>query len=205
MKLTKYIGEQFGNPTGIGGKLSTFIMNRMNQKQYRAVMRAIDIRPDETVLDIGFGNGYLIGKLAKSAADSSFRGIDISDDMLRGATKRNRKFVDQGKMQLQTGDVCKMTYADSTFDKVYTVNTIYFWQDIDAALTEIRRTLKPNGIFINAMYTREFLNSLRYTDYGFTKLTEPEFREAVTRNGFKIKETTEIKKNVSNCYVLEKQ
>ncbi|WP_172208375.1 hypothetical protein [Pseudolactococcus hodotermopsidis] len=40
-------------------------MNRINGKQYKTVMAILDLKKNETVLDIGFGNGYLLQKLAK--------------------------------------------------------------------------------------------------------------------------------------------
>ena len=40
-----------------------------------------------------------------------------------------------------------------TNDTVYTVNTIYFWYDLQKCFSE--RILKPNEIFINAIYTKK--------------------------------------------------
>jgi ubiquinone/menaquinone biosynthesis C-methylase UbiE len=84
------------------------------------------------------------------------------------------------------------------------VNTIYFWQDINEGLSEIRRVLKPGGIFVNAVYSKEFLNRLRYTNYGFTKYTEEELKSAAEQNHFEITEIITIEERVAYCYVLKK-
>ena len=35
------------------------------------------------------------------------------------------------------------------------LNTIYFWDDLEKCFSEIKRILKPNGIFINAIYSKD--------------------------------------------------
>ena len=59
-KFIEYVGNNFRNPNGIGGKITTKIMNIMNQKQYKAVLDNINLENNDVLLDIGFGNGYLI-------------------------------------------------------------------------------------------------------------------------------------------------
>jgi catechol 2,3-dioxygenase-like lactoylglutathione lyase family enzyme len=51
MGLMGYIGEQFHKPTGLGGKLVTFVMNRQNDRQYRGAETALVLRNTDTVLD----------------------------------------------------------------------------------------------------------------------------------------------------------
>ena len=61
--FVKYVGANFANPAGIGGKVSTKIMNIINQKQYKVILDNIRLEQNNCILDIGFGNGYLIKKL----------------------------------------------------------------------------------------------------------------------------------------------
>lgn len=200
MNITKYIAGQFGKPTGVGGIISTFIMNRINQVQYKSVMDNLDFSKQDKILDIGFGNGYLIKHLAKKN-DGYFYGIEISDDMLKNGCKRNSELIEEGKVCLTKGDVVDIPFETSFFDKVYTVNTIYFWEDIDKSLSEIKRVLKPNGIFINVIYSKEWLDNIKYTKYGFSKYTPKELEEVTVRNGLNVIKITETKKDISYCII----
>ena len=202
MSITKYISEQFGNPTGVGGAISTFIMNVMNQTQYKGIINNLNCSENDRILDIGFGNGYLINNLAKKN-EGNFYGIEISDDMIKTGHRRNNKLIQQERVHLVKGNVMDIPFEDDFFDKIYTVNTVYFWEDLDKSLLEIKRVLKPNGIFINAIYSKEWLDKIKYTQHGFSKYSPSELVEITSSNGLNILKVTETKKNISYCIIAK--
>ena len=59
-KFSEYIGSQFGNPRGFVGAVCCVIMNVINRAMYKNTVALVDVSPDDKVLDIGFGNGYLL-------------------------------------------------------------------------------------------------------------------------------------------------
>ena len=204
MKLIfKYIAQQFGNPTGFGGKISTFVMNCLNRKQYKAVAENIDIRTTDVVLDIGFGNGCLLRKLSKRNPQKMY-GIEISADMLNTTAKKNKKEIEQGKIELLLADVQNLPFEDSSIDKAYTVNTIYFWQDIQRGFSEIKRVLKPDGVLLNVIYLKEWLDKLPITQYGFSKYTIEQIEKATVESGLKIEHILEVQHGKSICVIAKK-
>jgi ubiquinone/menaquinone biosynthesis C-methylase UbiE len=202
--IFKYIARQFGNPTGIGGKISTFLMNCLNRKQYNVVVENIDIQQTDTVLDIGFGNGCLIRKLSNKNPQKMY-GIEISADMLNTATRKNQKKIEEGQVQLLLADIQNLPFGDVSIDKAYTVNTVYFWQDIDKGFSEIKRVLKPNGIFLNVLYLKKWLDRLPITQFGFTKYTIEQIEKATANNGLKIESILEIQQEKSICVIAKKE
>jgi hypothetical protein len=57
---------------------------------------------------------------------------------------------------------------------------------------------------MNVIYTKEYLDKIIYTKYGFNKYTIGEIETISEKNGMKIIETIEIKKNRSYCIISEK-
>jgi ubiquinone/menaquinone biosynthesis C-methylase UbiE len=161
-------------------------MNRQNWRQYVGTEAALELDVTDSVLDIGFGNGYLLNRLA-GRYNCHFYGIDISPDMLDVATSRNKKHIREGKMSLSLGSAEKTGLADGLIDKAYSVNTVYFWSSLDAGLTEIWRVLRPDGVFINTVYSKAMLDSLPVTKSGYAKYEIGELLEAGKRNGFSTK------------------
>jgi len=196
MSFKQYWARQFSNPTGYGGKIATFIMNRFNGANYDAVISCAPKNGD--ILDIGFGNGCLIKRLA-GKRDAAIYGVDISKDMVKLATKRNKKAIKNNRIILTEGASDNIPY-DKRFDFIYTVNTVYFWKDLNKGLLEIRNRLKDGGVFMNVLFTKEFLDKHSYTRYGFTKYTPEELLKATTDAGY-IAEIIEIEKGKS-FYVM---
>jgi ubiquinone/menaquinone biosynthesis C-methylase UbiE len=199
--FTKYVAGNFRNPNGIGGKIATIIMNIINRSQYNIVLKNISIKPTDVVLDIGFGNGYLIKKLFKENINSKIYGIEISRDMLNKVIAKNKQKIYSGTLRLFLENINKTSFEDNLFDKIYTVNTIYFWNDLDKCFSEIKRTLKQNGIFINAFYDKKHLDKIIFSKYGFNKYTMEEVKIITEKNGLRIIETIEIAKNKSYCII----
>ncbi|MDR0854022.1 MAG: class I SAM-dependent methyltransferase [Clostridiales Family XIII bacterium] len=181
-----YVGEQFHKPIGLGGRLATFVMNRQNQRQYLGTEAILELGTSDAVLDIGFGNGYMLNRLADRNS-CHFYGIDISHDMLDVAKKRNKKHIEDGRMSLSLGSAEQTGLADGLIEKAYTINTVYFWSSLDAGLKEIWRVLRPGGVFINTVYSKAMLDSLPVTKNGYAKYEIGEFLEAGERNGFSVK------------------
>jgi ubiquinone/menaquinone biosynthesis C-methylase UbiE len=183
MKLPDYIGSQFGAPRGLVGRLCCVIMNMVNQKLYRKVADAVCKHPGRTVLDVGVGNGYL-EQLLSANSELLISGIDISEDMIQTAAKRNRGAVEQGRVVLAVGDCCDLQFPDGTFDVVTSINTIYFWPDTGKGLSEIRRVLKADGVFVNAVYAQEWMQRLAYTRHGFQFFSKADYVADGKQAGF---------------------
>ena len=203
MNFVKFIGTQFSNPRGFWGKISSYFMNHLNKKQYKSVMKLFRELKPEYVLDIGFGNGYLLEALSKKN-NTIFYGIEMSESMLNSARKRNHGMIHNKKMFLSLSDVVHMDFKDSIFDFIYTVNTVYFWSDLKKGYSEVYRTLKSGGAFANVFYTKAWLDKLSYTKYDFTKYSQNELLNEIKKMSFSKVELIEIKKDCAYCLVAWK-
>mgnify|MGYP004505847039 FL=1 len=183
MSIKEYIGGQFADPEGLGGIACAKFMNIFNAEHYRAVKKFVCKLDGARILDIGFGNGVTIKKLSKSI-NAKFYGVDISADMVEKAKRENRDGVNTNKVILQQGKAEELPYNDDFFDTVYTVNTIYFWEDTAKVLDEVRRVLKDGGNFICTFYTKGYLDKLPYCDTGFDKFTPQQVRSMARERGF---------------------
>lgn len=202
-KFSEYIGSQFGNPRGIIGKCCCIFMNTINNRMYRKIVSLTKLKTNATILDIGYGNGYLIKQLYKKYK-SNIYGIDISEDMKQTARKRNYKGILEGKIHLETGDCCNLSYDNESFDVITSINTIYFWSDTTQGLKEIYRTLKPEGEFYNAVYTKEMLQKLSYTQKGFKFFEKEDFIQQGKNVGFSDVKICDIVKGKSFIVIYKK-
>ena len=197
------IGRQFGNPSGFMGRICCKIMNLINNKMYKSV--AVEVTADESsaILDIGYGNGYLLKKLYKKFG-CSLCGIEVSQDAEKLAKKRNKKGLEEGKIKLLQTDCCDMPFEEGVFDSATTVNTVYFWGDTLKGLSEVRRVLKDGGKFYNAVYAKKWLQKLPYTKEGFKFFDREDYIRLGKEAGFKEVEIKEINKDKNFLVVFTK-
>jgi ubiquinone/menaquinone biosynthesis C-methylase UbiE len=168
MSFDEYLARQFSHPTGPGGKLVTAVMNRQNRYMYEAALEVLAAQDSDSVLDVGCGNGFVLGLLG-GRTQARLAGIDISESMVRATARRNRRLVAGGRLVVKSGDAAHLPFTDASFTMAYSINTVYFWPDVDAAMVEVRRVLQPGGVFVNALYANERLRSRSHTqtDYRF--------------------------------------
>lgn len=201
--FTEYIGSQFGNPHGFVGKICCIIMNVINKAMYRNAVALMQIEDNDKVLDIGYGNGYLLQLIYKKYKVDMY-GIDISEDMRVQATNRNRQAASNGQLHLQLGDCCSLPYEDNMFSNITSVNTVYFWKDTMKGLSEIKRVLKPGKSFYNVVYTKEWLDTLSYTKKGFKKFEAKQLIELGIQAGFDKVDVKDIIKGKSFVVIYTK-
>jgi len=150
-----YIGGQYRRPTGIVGRIIGGRMANQHQPENAWAVSLLRVLPTDHILEIGFGPGTTIQRLATLAPEGLIAGIDFSRTMVNVSRKRNARAIKAGRVTLCNGDVVKLPFADHSFDKALSIHTLYFWQEARLALTEIYRVLKPGGMLILTFLPKE--------------------------------------------------
>ena len=97
----------------------------------------------ESVLDIGFGPGFYTAEMAEAIGPSGHvDGVDTSESMLALAKARCARF---SWVTLQLGDAAQLLYPDSGFTAVLVSAVYSYVADLQKALAELRRVLRPGG------------------------------------------------------------
>jgi ubiquinone/menaquinone biosynthesis C-methylase UbiE len=116
-----------------------------NQRINRFVVEILDVQARNRLLEVGFGPGACIAMLAERATDGLVAGVDPSPTMVAQASARNRTPLRSGRVELKVGSVSAIPYLDESFDKVCSINNVYFWPSRSDELREIRRVMKDGG------------------------------------------------------------
>ena len=115
-------------------------------EQRRLQLVALDLKPGETVLDIGCGPGLLAAQAAAAVgASGSVQGIDLSEQMLALAARRRESVVGSAPVHFQPGDACALPFAAESFDAAAAVQVYEYVSEMPAALAEVHRVLRPDG------------------------------------------------------------
>lgn len=145
MRRPEFIAEQSRRPSGALGWLIGKIMSHETESLNAATLAALELRPTDRVLEVGFGHGKTLRKAAEAVSEGFVAGVDFSETMLHMASRRCAPFVRTGRAELELADSVHLPFPDEHFDKAYSVHTLYFWEDPAAHLREIHRVLRPGG------------------------------------------------------------
>jgi ubiquinone/menaquinone biosynthesis C-methylase UbiE len=115
----------------------------MNEACGAWVTELLDVRPNDIVLEVGFGPGVTIQRLSKLAPSGHVAGIDPSREMVDQACARNVTDIKDGHVDLRRGSAESLPFDDNSFDKVLAINSTQVWPDAAAGLREMRRVMRP--------------------------------------------------------------
>ena len=144
----------FDNMRKPQGKLGNIQLKSMNNEHTPVSLwglKHLNIKSDDVILDVGCGGGINVKRMAKSA--KKVYGIDYSIESVKLSKEVNEKLIDEGKVEIIEGNVKSLPFEDNTFDIVTAFETVYFWPDIEKCFAEVKRVLKPGGIFLIGLET----------------------------------------------------
>lgn len=147
-------------------------------------LQCIEWRGDESVLDFGCGNGLYYQKLQSKQPNVRYIGMDYNAAMLAKHPAHRDSLV--------RGDGMRLPFADAQFDVVMANHVMFYMEDIEKAIGEIRRVLKPEGVLMTATNSVQTMPEMQVL-----------MRRAIvllTRNG-----TTAVRSpaNTSDAFALE--
>ncbi len=109
------------------------LINKPDSRLYQKVLKYLRPRPEDRILEIGCGRGFLTKKLQFFSKFTV--GIDINPEAISAGVTQN----------LRTMDATKLEFPPESFDKIYSCHTIEHIPNLEKLFQEIERVLKPRG------------------------------------------------------------
>jgi cyclopropane fatty-acyl-phospholipid synthase-like methyltransferase len=156
MSLRSYIVGQFKQPHGVMGKLAGAIMAHRpsNIARNHWTVDLLRLEEDHQVLEIGCGPGLALKKCTSNITSGRAVGIDHSKIMVDQARARLSGEIAARKVELRVGNLELLAEYPRTFDRVFSLNVVQFFPDLETAFRQMHDSLKVGGMVVTTYQPR---------------------------------------------------
>ena len=139
--------QQTRRPSGFWGRCMLLGMNVGHAALARWACRAVGWQPGWRVLDVGCGGGANLARLLRCCPSGQVYGVDFAPESVAFSRRKMRARLGKDCFMEQAA-AASLPFAADTFDAVTAFETVYFWDAPQRCFEEVRRVLKPGGIFL---------------------------------------------------------
>jgi SAM-dependent methyltransferase len=136
----EYLARQYGDDRNLAARQSIYSFQRPQLNLHASSIDLADLAGDESVRDVGCGNGRYLAELRARGHRGFTCGADLSHGILRNAR------ATAGDVRLLVSDAQALPFASDSFDVVLSMHMLYHVPDRAQALSEIRRVVRPGGV-----------------------------------------------------------
>jgi len=161
MGFSTYFSKQAKKPSGIFGR---FFMSRIfdkgNLELNNFVKETLYVKESDHILEIGCGTGSLLKRIANELENGVVEGVDFSKTMISLAKKKNKKHILKKKAIIRPGNFDELQFENNSYDKIFSVNTIYFWRSPVSTISKAFDLLKPNGTIVLGFHSKDEMEEM---------------------------------------------
>jgi arsenite methyltransferase len=142
----------FHRPRGLGGRLGAAIMAGVNADTERYVVDQAKLHSADTVVVVGPGPGIGLRAAAEATPNGLAIGVEPAE-LMRQTAQRRCADLPPDRFRLVPGTAAATGLPTESADAVLSVDSAQLWPDLPAALTELRRVLRPGGRLLVTVHT----------------------------------------------------
>ena len=183
--MKKIISKQLQHPSGLIGRyLLPRIWNKRNRALNDFTLPWLHLQPDDRVLEIGCGGGYLLGQIMKKIILGQVVGVDASAEIIQYCSARFNKKIRAGKLELRCATVTALPYPDGHFSKICSVNSIFYWPDLSDGIREIYRVLTSHGLLVLTFTSKQDLDQRGFSPDAVRSYEDKDVMNVLQKQGF---------------------
>lgn len=182
---SRLLARELAHPSALLGPLVLApLWNRRNVALNDAAYEALAVGPDDHVLEIGFGGGYLLRRLSSKATLGLVAGVDVSPSMLAYVSHRERKRIAEGRLVLRCAAAEALPFPGDCFSKLCSVNSLFYWDNPSQAFSEMRRVAKSGARLVLCFTDRRSLARKGFARQGLRLYEKGEIKQMLEGTGW---------------------
>lgn len=165
--MEKSMKNQYKNASNISARINLHSLYSQNkQGWFPWIYEQCHIKPNMKILEIGCGDGTLwTSNLSLLPNHVTITLSDLSEGMLRDA--RRAIGTEDMRFTFQAFDCKQISYESESFDLVIANHVLFYCEDIAQVCQEVRRVLKPDGLFLCSTYGSNHMVEISQLVQGF--------------------------------------
>jgi len=152
----------------------------------RQMLELMDVGRRDNVIDMGCGVGWATRVLAQRASRGIVLGVDLSDHMIGQAC---RDYRNPPNALFLVADAAALPCPGGFFNAMLSVESIYYYPDLEGAVAEVHRVLRPGGkaFFLTNYYKENTYshNWAKYIDIPVHLLGAKDYVALLSKTGFR--------------------
>lgn len=189
----EWIARQSRRPAGWLGEVVARVMALETRAANTFALGQVELGPADAVLEVGCGHGETLLTVARRATSGFVAGIDLSDVMVRLATRRLRSEIRGGRVEVHQAEAARIPFEDARFDVVLAVHVLYFWPEPAIELREIRRVLRPGGTLLLGFRPESAETRASLPDTVYHLRSVPEVEKRLRETGYETMRVAEAR------------
>ncbi|MEZ4804399.1 MAG: class I SAM-dependent methyltransferase [Bacteroidia bacterium] len=191
----KGVAAQLRKPEGEYALQIAERMNTGNALMNLNTIKSLPLKENQTVVEIGMGNGLFVKYVLELAENISYFGCDYSPEMVDESCRINAEQIKAGSVKFIHTHAHALPFAESSVDCIFTVNTLYFWDDYSKVFNELKRVLRKEGVLTLSIRPRSSMEKYPFTQYGFRLFSKEEAFELLEEHGWTVLDFQEIEED----------
>lgn len=158
--MEQSLKNQYQNASNISSRISLHSLYAQNPKGWFPwIYEQCQIQPGMKILEVGCGEGTLwVQNKERLPVDIQVTLSDVSEGMLRDA--RRALGTEDARFDFRVLDCQQIPYPENTFDLVVANHVLFYCDNLQTALAEIRRILKPEGRLVCSTYGHDHMKEV---------------------------------------------
>jgi len=161
-------------------------MEKSHWEITRQMVELMDVGQRDNVIDMGCGVGWATRVLAQRASRGIVLGVDLSDRMISQAC---RDYRNPPNALFLVADAAALPCPGGFFNAMLSVESIYYYPDLERAVAEVHRVLRPGGkaFFLTNYYKENTYghNWAKYIDIPIHLLGAADYMSLLSKTGFR--------------------
>jgi SAM-dependent methyltransferase len=171
VRLLRALNKQASSPSGVVGRILGAIWRREHAQLNTEVLDELDLRAGHRVLEIGPGPGEALHGASLRTRGGKVVGIDV---------------VARGELEVRLGDGISLGLEAQTFDRIFSVHSIYFWRDVEGTLAQLASAIVPGGVLLLAFRPESDDIPARFRDPTYRFPRPADLEESLRRVGLEV-------------------